>query len=41
MTKRTYLFEVETPNIDTDNIEILKGILPYKKTKYTKLVFYT
>lgn len=41
MTKRTYLFEVETPNIDTDNIEILKKILPYKKTKYTKLVFYT
>ena len=35
MTKRTYRFEVETPNIDADDIEILKGILPHIKQPFT------
>lgn len=35
MTKRTYRFEVETPNIDANDIEILKGILPYIKQSFT------
>lgn len=35
MTKRTYRFEVETPNMDMDDIEILHVILPYITQPFT------
>lgn len=35
MTKRTYRFEVETPNMDMDDMEILHVILPYIKQPFT------
>lgn len=41
MTKRTYRFEVETSNIDTNDMEIIHVILPYIKQPFTtrKLFF--
>ena len=35
MTKRTYRFEVETPNMNMDDMEILQGILPHIKHPFT------
>lgn len=35
MTKRTYRFEVETPNMDVDDMDILQIILPYIKQPFT------
>lgn len=35
MTKRTYRFEVETPNMDMDDMEILHVILPYITQPFT------